>query len=79
MDGEGLSPSLLGHGKEPGWSPQCIEGPNGGYLAVTQDRKKPERCRPSPPTAEPGPPCARPAAHRKFLGVFGHSNSAAYF
>lgn len=34
---------------------------------------------PSPPAAQPGPPCARPAAHRKFLGVFGHSSSAAYF
>lgn len=79
MDGEGLSPLLPGLGKEPGWIPLCIQGPNGGHLAITQERKSRRDAGPSPPAAEPGPPCVRPAAHRKFLGVFGHSNSAAYF
>lgn len=69
-----VKPVLPGAGKEPGRIPLCFRGPGGGHLSIT-GKRTPERCRP----AEPGPPCKRPAAHRKFLGVFGHSNSAAYF
>lgn len=58
MDGEGLSPLLPGLGKEPGWIPLCIQGPNGGHLAITQERKsrrdagRPRR----PPSLDP-PAC----------------------
>lgn len=39
MDGEGLSPSLAGSSKEPGWILLCIQGPNRGHHAITQERK----------------------------------------
>lgn len=76
---------VMGEGgqEEKGSTPYPVrdQGRNGAAsrsLSALEGKTK-GSARPSPPAAQPGPPCARPAAHRKFLGVFGHSSSSAYF